>query len=242
LKEEEKQLTGWSKSTIDYVTANRSRVQQSIRGIAKGYNKILQRIDVDDIYSDLLYYLYSCDDYNIEKAYDRSSTPGTIVSIEGYIHCCVKYCVVRYITKVYNEEKDVVRESIKDEEGKELSLYDTIADNRTENDFSKSSYDLDSICKSYESKRYAFGPDIFQIWFIRLETILNKKQDKYNDILVILGISKREINQVEKGAGKEEIMISIAKAITLIGIEEAINIIREYTYCADKIEEVIELF
>ena len=42
LKEEEKSLTGWSKTTIDYVLKNKSKVKSSIRGISKNLNKVLQ--------------------------------------------------------------------------------------------------------------------------------------------------------------------------------------------------------
>ena len=42
LLEEETNLTGWSKSTIDYVIKNRLKIHTSIRGIAKSLNKILQ--------------------------------------------------------------------------------------------------------------------------------------------------------------------------------------------------------
>lgn len=242
LKEEEKQLTGWSKSTIDYVLHNKTKVQTSIRGIAKSLNKMLQHTDIDDIYMEIINYLYSCDDYNISKAYERSSNVGVIVSLEGYVHSCIKFCVIRYVTKHFKEEKSLVRDDVQDEDGKELSIFDAIADTKTEDAFLSMSYQLGSICKAYESQRYAFGPDIFQIWYVRLQTILYNKQDNYKDILTVLGISKKEIAQVEREANRDGVMLSIAKAITLIGPEEAVDILKDYTYYADKIEQVIKLF
>ena len=95
LKEEEKQLAGWSKATIDYVLNNKTKVQTSIRGIAKSLNKVLQKTDVDDAYMEILHYLYQSDDYNISKAYERSNNVGSIVSLDGYVHSCIKYCVIR---------------------------------------------------------------------------------------------------------------------------------------------------
>ncbi|MBO5389802.1 MAG: hypothetical protein J6A59_17040 [Lachnospiraceae bacterium] len=241
LKEEEKQLAGWSKATIDYVIANKSKVHTSIRGIAKSLNKIMQKTDVEDAYMDILNYLYQSDDYNISKAYERSNNVGVIVSLEGYVHSCIKFCVIRYVTNSFNSEKVIVRDSIKDDDGKELSLFDTIPDAKSDG-FTEFGYQLDTICKAYESQRYQFGPDIFQIWFIRLQTMINNKNDSYKDILAILGISKKDISIIEKEANVDGAMISIAKAITLIGIEEAVEIIRNYTYAADKIQRVIELF
>ena len=241
LKEEDKQLAGWSKSTIDYVLSHKTKVQSSIRGIAKSLNKQMQKSDVEDVYTEILMYLHNSDDYNISKACERSSNAGSIVSLEGYVHSCVKFCVIRFVTDSFNNEKNLVREYICDEDGKELSLFDTIPDtsNTKYTDFD---YQLDTICKAYESQRYAFGPDIFQIWFIRLQTIVNNKNDNYKEILSVLGISKKEIALIEQKSDTDGAMLSIAKAVTLIGVDEAIKVLRKYTYSADKIQKVVELF
>lgn len=242
LVEEEKNLTGWSKSTIDYVIGNKTKVNASIRGIAKSLNKILQKSDIEDIYMEILNYLYTCDDYNISKAYERSSNVGVIVSLEGYVHSCIKYCVIRYVTDGFRMEKNLVREHIKDNDGKELSLFDTIPDTNGYKAYNDMNYDLDEVCRAFENQRYQFGPDIFQIWFIRLQTMVHNKQDRFKDILTVLGISKKEIAQIEKMNDNEGAMMSIAKAVTLSGITESISVIRKYTYSADRIEQVIELF
>lgn len=241
LKEEDKQLTGWSKSTIDYVLHHKSYVQTTIRGIAKSHNKIMQKTDIEDVYMEILDYLYLCDDYNISKAYERSSNEGVIVSLEGYVHSCIKYCVIRYVTNTFSIDKNLVRETIKDEDGKELSLFDTIPD-KQECGYSDFGYQLDTICKAYESQRYSYGPDIFQIWFVRLQTIINEKTDRFDAILEVLGISKKDIASIKKTTNDDGAMASIAKAITLIGVEDAVDIIRKYTYSADRIQRVIELF
>lgn len=241
LKEEDKQLAGWSKSTIEYVLGHKTKVQNSIRGIAKSLNKMMQKTDVEDVYMEILDYLYASDDYNISKAYERSSNAGSIVSLEGYVHSCIKFCVIRYVTNSFNNEKNLVRDTIKDEDGKELSLFDTIPDT-SDTKYSDFCYNLDTICKAYESQRYAFGPDIFQIWFIRLQTMINNKNDRYKEILSILGISKKDISIIEQKADTDGAMISIAKAVTLIGVDDAVDIIKKYTYSADKIQRVVELF
>lgn len=241
LKEEEKQLAGWSKSTIDYVMENKTKVFKAIRGIAKGRGKVLQKADVEDIYIEIVQYMYHCDDYNIEKAIERSSREGVIVSLEGYVHSCIKFCVIRYITEQYKNEKHTVRDSIKDEDGKELSLLDTIKDDKID-DFTAMTFDLAEMCKAYECQRYSFGPDIFLIWFVRLQTLLKNKTDTYKDILNILGISKKEISQVEKRVARNDVMTSLARAITATGIEKSSDIIRGYTYYADRIEEIIDLY
>lgn len=241
LKEEEKQLTGWSKSTIDYVLSHKSKVHTAIRGIAKSLNKILQKADVEDVYMEILDYLYTCDDYNISKACERSSNVGVIVSLEGYVHSCIKFCVIRYVTNQFSADKLIVRETVSDNDGKEMSLFDTIPDSK-DSGFNDFGYQLDTICKAYESHRYKYGSDIFQIWFVRLQTIIYEKSDRYKDILTVLGVSKKDIANIEKETDYEGAMVSIAKAVTLMGVENAVEIIRKYTYSADKIQRVVELF
>jgi len=240
LKEEDRVLTGWSKSTVSYALNHKTKVYNTIGGIAKSLNKILQKHDLDDVYQEILNYLYTCDDYNISKACERSSN-GSIVSLEGYVHSCIKYCVIRYVTKTFEDESHTVKEISKDEDGKELSIFDTIADTK-DNGFSDFYYDIETICKSFEAERYIFGPDIFQIWYIRLLTIVYKKEEKYEDILVILGISRKDMANIQKESHYDGAMLSIAKAISITGVEQAVSVIEKYTYSANKIRRVVELF
>ena len=219
LKEEEESLVGWSKETIDYVLDNRRSTYSQIRGIAKSLNKSLQLTDVEDIYEEILCYLYGCDDYNTEKAIDRSNRDGAIVSLEGYVGSCVKFCVIRHVTKEYEQEKETVRETVSDTDGKELSLFDTITDRKTLLSYEDEHCDLEDVCKTYQYKRYEYGPDIFQVWFVRLQTM---------------------IHDIEKT--NDTVMLMIARAITVAGIDKAVEIIREYTYSADRIEKVVELY
>lgn len=240
LKEEDRALTGWSKSTVDYIQSHKTKVCGTIRGIAKGLNKNLQKADIENIYQEILVYMYTCDDYNISKACERSSN-GDIVSLEGYVHSCVKFCVIRYVTKQFENDKKEVPDIVKDVDGKELSKFDAIADTRNQG-FDNAFYEIRETCKSFESQRYLFGPDLFQIWFVRLLTLIYNKEDKYTDILVVLGVSKTDICNIQKEANYDGAMLSIAKAISIIGIENAIEVIRDYTYSADKIQRVVELF
>lgn len=237
LKEDDKQLTGWSKSTIEFCTSHKSKVYNSIRGISKSHGKMLSTCDIDDVYMELLQYLYQTDDYNISKA---CSSSKNIVSLEGYVHSCLKFVTIRFITKMREHESKVIRDTVKESEGKELSLFDTIAD-MSESDAPDSfNYNLRSICESYEYIRYHLGPDIFQIWFVMLKTIQCNKKDKYKDILDILGISKKDMLKIKENAMKDSAMLNIAKAVTTSGVDEALEILADFTYCYDKLSKVIE--
>lgn len=238
--EEGKPLIGWSKSTVDYALKYKSRMLALIRGMSKKQGKNLPHVDVEDIYMEFLTYLYKCDDYNIEKAVEYSATPGSIISLEGYVHSCLKYCAVRYITNLYKEESHVVRDTVREDEGKEVSLFDTIADGNSEIMLDEMIYKLDNICEYYKYQRYHLGPDVFQLWFIRLKTMQCNKQSKYDDIISVLGIVKSDLVQIERNASKDGIMFNIAKAVTVIGVDKAIDVLKSHVYCYRKIEKIIE--
>lgn len=233
-------LTGWLKDTIEYITRNKSKVYNSIRGIAKGLNKnMLQVADVEDIYSEVLMYCYKYDDYNINKAIDRSST-GQIVSLEGYVHNCIKFCVMRYLTKEYEIEKETVKNKIISNEGKELSIFDTIEDCKSTEILEDVFYDIDTLCSYCESIRYKYGADIYLVWYIRLLTIVEDKGIKaFGNILEILGISKRDILYINECTLEDELMFNFAKSISIAGIDEAIEVLEKYIFSHKKIRDAV---
>ena len=143
---------------------------------------------------------------------------------------------------MYTDEKTKMSENTFDEEGKELSLFDTIADKKSDINCDDMGCDLRSVCKQFESHRYGFGPDIFMLWFIRLETILYNKEDRYKDILSILGITKKELNEIERRTCTDGAMLSIARAVSLVGINEALKVLKDFTYSYKNIEAVVSLF
>lgn len=239
LKEDDKQLTGWSKSTVEFCIKHRSRVYNSIRGIAKSHGRMLHAGDIDDIYQEVLQYMYQSDDYNISKAISTESKQ--VVSLEGYVHSCIKYVTIRSVTKMHEYDGKVIRDSVKEgNDGKELSLFDTIADMTQEESPDNFNYNLRAICESYEYIRYQLGPDVFQIWYIMLKAIKCDKKDKYRDILSILGISKKDMIKVENNAMRDSVMLNIAKAVSVSGIEESLEILEDFTYCHEKLSKVVE--
>ena len=238
LLEEEQSVVGWSKQTIEYINDNRSKVNQTIRGIAKSISKQpLQTPDVEDIYMEILLYLHKSDDYNLSKAIERSSS-GSIVSLEGYINSCIKFCVIRYLTTAYKIDKDVMRENI-DSEGKELSIFDTISDENSSSEFEKIFCDLEQQCKACESIRYKYGPDIYMLWYVRILTMSEGLTDVFRDILNMLGVTKKELVGIEKKSANDEVMTNFAKAISNLGIDRSLRILEQYVYSAPRIKEVI---
>ena len=238
LMEEEQSVCGWGKQTIDYINDNRNKVIKTIRGVAKSISKQpLQTPDVEDIYSEILLYLYKSDDYNLSKAIERSSS-GSIVSLEGYINSCIKFCVIRYLTTAYKIDKDVMRESI-DSDGKELSIFDTISDEQSTSEFDKIFFDLEQQCKSCEHIRYKYGPDIYLLWYVRILTMSEGLNEVFKDILSILGVTKKELVGIEKKSADDEVMANFAKAISNWGVDKSIEVLERYVYSAPRVREVI---
>lgn len=238
LKEEEK-VEGWEKDTIRYINENRQKVAKAIKKYAKSVCKYnVQSADIDDIISEILMYLYRSDDYNITKAIERSNS-GSIVSLEGYVNSCIRNCVLRYYTKEYKDGKDIIRESLENDEGKELSIFDTITDEKSTEDYEYIVYDLKQICEENECNRYKYGVDIYLLWYLRLLSLRENKTNKYNEILNILGISKRDISNMAEETKKDGIMAEFAKAISYYDINEAIDIIEEYIYYPSKLNDIL---
>lgn len=240
-EKEDKQHVGWSKVTIEYALKNIDSIKKSIRGMIKNVNQQLNYHDVDDIFQKALEYLYRGYDYDIDKAYERSANGNSPVSVEGYVYTCVKFCVKRYSTECKLREKHTIHDIYNDANGKEASILDNVADKNADYDFSTSSYTLDEVCRDNESKRYKYGADLFLIFYVRLRLQLVNKEDKYEQILNILNITNKDMQNVCEGTSKDGTDIEIAKAITQTSLSEATRIIGRYTYSVHRINELIDL-
>ena len=245
LKEDENQLAGWDKQTVDYIVKNRTALYKIIRTLGRAANRFLQTTDIDDIYMEVLEYAYKNDDYNITKAVELSNS-DQVVSLTGYIHTFTRYIVLKYISDKYAEESKIISNEITDSNNDTVDIFDIIPDTRDSANSEMLVMDklseLDTICKSCESKRYEYGLDIFQLWFIRLITMKHNKQDKYEAITESLGINKGELGSFQKKTHMDNIMLSIAKAVTILGVDNSIEVIRKYTYGAHRLEKVIQYY
>ncbi len=242
LLEEDKTVDSWDKLTIDYIYKNKSEVYKIINGIVRRTRKRpLQEVDIDDIFSEIVIYLYKSDDYNINKAIDNSKN-GTIVSLEGYVNSCIGYCVMRYLSKMYNKNKNVINDSyINMGDSGNVSMFDYIPDNTYDEEVEDRWLDLEQQCKIHEHSRYKYGHDIFLIMYVRLLTLSKGLNGKYNEILNILGINRKELSNIEEEAlrDSEGIVTDITKAITNIEIDDAILVLEKYVHSAKNIKNVI---
>lgn len=235
--EEEEQIPSldWEKETIQYVLNNKSKILKIIRSSIKNMNGI-SSMDIEDIYSDTVVYLYNSGDYDIIKAVD--CTTGKVVSLEGYVNLCVKNCVKRYITQMYKREKKIVRGSIKDDEGREKEILDIIADKKTDHEFEKIEYNVKENLDSIEYARYKYGTDIFLILYVRMLT-LERSEESYKNILNVLGISKKELTELEKKIASDEEIFQVIKEISACETMDAVAVLQEKVYCSKQIKDTI---
>lgn len=237
LKEDEGVVVGWDKSTVKYVLDNKNKVMRFIKHHGRKLKYNITQMDIDDIYSVLLLHLHDSGDYDIERAFNYDE--GRLLSLEGYINSCINNCCKRTLISEYNHTKQNISESLHDDEGNEMSLFDMAPDTTGKGTLDDIGYNLEEMCKTYECERYSLGVDIFQIIYIKLETMKHGKADKYIEILDLLGTSKQELNMLLDKIEDGDAFTSIVKAASMVSIEDALDIIKGYTFCAERLERTV---
>lgn len=226
----------WDKDTIKYVTEHRNKVMKTIRGSAKSMSSF-NTMDIEDIYSHVIEYLYKSDDYDVQQGLEKSNS-GNLVTLEGYVNSCIKFCVKRYITDAYRREKDITRDGIVDDEGREKELIDIIPDNKAHIEFDDIGYDAEETLKNLECIRYKYGVDIFMVLYVRMLTI-GESENKYRSVLEVLGVSKKELGELEKRTANDEDVIQAIKALSLCNSDIAMKLLEKTVYNAKRIAETV---
>lgn len=240
LEEQNTSVKGWSKETIAYLNKNKSKIISHIRNVARKLgSEFFQNADIEDIYSEALLYFYNSDDYNLSKAIERSSR-GTVVTLDAYINYCLKCCAMRNLDRRRKADKHIAADTYRNEGGELLSLLNLIPDKQSEKELEGVLVDLNQQCKMYEHHRYKYGIDIYQMWYVRLLTIVEGLEEDYGHIMNILGITKSDLSTMKEKSFKDEMMLGFAVAIGKTGIDESINILENYVYAAHHIKKAIK--
>lgn len=243
LKESEMNEAGWDKSTIEYSLKNESKIISIIRSmLRKKGRESMCDADVDAIYSNVLMYFYGASDYDMEKAYEKSHNDN-IVTLEGYVHSCIKCCVLRYITGEYGYNASTVMDSVKSEEGDDISLFDSISsDEKVDVNIR-----LEELCEMYTSERYKYGVDIFEMLYVMviigsMNEHDERESDNIESVLNVLGLDKSAIKGCisKSEETNDNILNEISTAITKIGYSESEQILRKYVYSPDLIRAAFE--
>ena len=241
MEDVEENVKGWDKDTVNYVVENDVKVRNIIsKTIGKSKKTYINNSDIDDIYSEVLLYFYKVDDYNIGKArVTKDDGSDYTITLEDYILKSIEFCLKRFTADKYKRESLIVSNEIRTTEDDILDILDTIADSRTDIDFDDVLVDLNKHCEQCESIRYKYGGDIYLILFVGLLALENKLDNVYFDIMNALGLSKKEIREISKRACKDETLLEFAMGISKSGASEAIDILEQYVFAADKIKSEI---
>lgn len=233
---EEEKKEGWNKETVEYVIDHKRHTMEIIRITARSISKgSICECDMEPLYSDLLMYLYQNADYNISKAINKEN-PCQILSLEGYISICIKFCIKKFVTDNYKKDKDTIRVYPVDSEGKESNPFESLQDEAANRSYEEIMCSLEDSCKQFEHCRYRYGADLYQLVYVRLLTI--NYNELYKVILELLGVSKKDIGVLERQSLREDIVASIAQAISVEGIEPSIDIVGKYVYSAQSIKSI----
>lgn len=226
-------LESWDKSTIRYLYSNRDKVLKSIRGIIR-----VTLDEAEDIYADLLLYMYNNSDYDINKAYN--SETGHIVSLEGYVNSCVKFSCSKFITAKYNRESMLVSEYGVEE--KLNSLYEKIPDDKVNEEFEKVEYTLEDSLNCIEHANRKYRVDLFNIIYLKLLTlVMNKTENTYDKVLKLFGITSKQLSDIKNNLNKDPEIIGAIKVIANCKASIAIKILEDrYIHGFKSIRETIE--
>ena len=155
LLEEPESKRGWEKQTVDYAIKHKTKIKAAIRSHGRSMNQVLSGDDLEDYYMEVLMYLHNTHDYSISVAVERASGNygNKAISLEGYIFSCVKFVSLRCLTERINKHMNETSSIIKDEDGEETSIFDTLIADKSDMGFDSVDYDFNRICKYYEPHR-----------------------------------------------------------------------------------------
>lgn len=240
LKDDAPSVEGWDKETIAYAVSHRKWVEATIKTACKSHTfgrKTLTKVEIEDIYSEVLDYLYRTKDYDLNCAHSQTDE-GTFISVRSYVGKLIQ-AVTKRVLKIDLDIEDNLVRDVANDDGEDLCIIDTCPDMETVRIIEASELSLRELCDTYEYVRYKNQADLFSVMYIRLKTQYEGKSDKFNEILEAVGISKKSLDQL--GKSQNNIMRSMALAVTAVGLEEAINILSEYTFATKILDNVIEL-
>ena len=240
LKEEAPSIEGWDKATVNYAMTHKRWVENTIRTACKSHTfgrKTLNKAEVEDIFSEVLDYLYRTRDYDLNYAHSQTDE-GTFISVRSYVGKLIQAVTKRMLKIDLDIEDNLVRD-VTNEDGDELCIVDTCPDMETVREIESSEISLIDLCEEYQHVRYKNQADLFSVMYIRLKTQYVGKSDKFNEILEAIGIDKRCLEQLRVTQGNA--MRALALAVTSIGIDEALEILTDYTFAVNILDNVIDL-
>lgn len=222
----------WEKTTIHYTIDNAKKIKSQINWLGRGR---INGYEAEDIYAEFLLYLYNKEDYNPTIV----GSSGTNVTIDGYVSYCVKKFVENYIYKKIKNSNNEKIITIKEED---INLLDIIRDPRTTSDYDEilsESMKLQEALENVQYKRYRYGIDFFNVFFIKL-TANGKCDMECEKIFKALGIDNKTLQKFHKSIVKDEELMNVVRLIALD--RDAHKKLERMVYGAKAIKNTVNAF
>ncbi len=234
----ESEFPSWDKETVKYATEHKNHLLHYIEStcnIKSSSKRKTNKDDYDDIYEDLIIFLYNHRDYSEELAYNREK--GSLIDVKSYVEIMTGYMCQTFLQNEGKRNRNKV-EQIQVVGDEEVNILDNTKDDKRDikiEDF----ISLRDILQQNLCNRYFNNVDIYLVWYVRIST---EDDGIYNKVLNVLNINKNSIKTKHKSENKlNELMKSIAKAVSIEGIDAAKETLREYVYTYNDIDRLIQL-
>lgn len=229
---EDRNRFSYRKKTVIWAINNESKVRYVIKSTGKGK---LRSYDIDDIYQDIICYLASAEDYDINKAIERRKSDHIATLQELTLHLA-KNCTQRFMA---NQQKEYLNRVIdNDNDGYNPADIELLT--------AKEKTDIENlviadVCMDNTEKRYIYGTDLYLYLYIKVICYINNIETSRLRVLTDeLGIDSDKIEALQDVKATETIK-EFARAIESSGYVESANELRKYVYSSDKIDKAISL-
>lgn len=231
LFEGEEDKTGWEKQTIHYALGQEERLKSHIKKCIVGFSDSLED-DAAEIFQDLMIDLYGASDY------DALGEGNIKTGVANYVLKRLGYIIKTYIKNMYTVRKNRVRNTIEDEDGDIVEIFDNISSG--EDCYEDILYgNPDSFLRPLEGRRYEFGFDLFQVMYIHMVALEQHLNEQICWSLVSM-LNNVDIKDVKDGYIKimgDEDVVAVVHAINK---SQSLESLERYVHGVEQIKRVID--
>lgn len=178
-------------------------------------SKLKSQFEADDIFQEALMFLSN-------REIDNCSDPIK------YIWGCVQIMLKRHFSKMH-KEKDIITFNSPETYINHYDVEDTV-ERAYQIDYMYSNEEIRDKLNSIEYLRYEYDYDVFSLLYVRLRIADNEKFEKtlqylFGDISQMRGYNSHNIKKL---------------ICMLIQSEDGLSVLREFVYCAENLDSIID--
>ena len=231
----------WEKQTLNFILGNKEYVISEIKKIVNW--KRYYNVNVEEIYLDLINYLYKSDDYNV--GYERN---GKEITLIDYIKISIIICLKKYVGKK-QEEKNMNRITISMDNEGELgyTLHDYLRDNTDVLEEVLINLEIEEeringLIAEIKKDRFIYGVDILKFIYIIALTVTDVETRNiiFEEFLDLREEIDKIIDYILKDYNCKQLLIkSLESTNNIDGEKIVIKMIRENISRADEIDKLL---